>query len=192
MAGDQLVSRVFDEIRVGDSASTTRMLSWKDIELFAAASGDVNPTHLDEDYARRFGGGEVTGHSLWAAALVSSLLGNELPGPGTVYAAQDLRFHGRLLVGDYATKQLIDAEKAFGVIGGEKPGVMTKRAKWAFAPKEGADTFIKQSGGAPGTFDTAMKATYEDMYQDTKMIRDRRAAKRKAMEQQKTMEHSHK
>jgi len=102
------------------------------------------------------------------------------------------RFPKAILVGDYATKQLIDAEKAFWVIGGEKPGVMTKRAKWAFATKEGADTFIKQSGGAPGTFDTAMKATYEDMYQDTKMIRDRRAAKRKAMEQQKTMEHSHK
>ena len=49
---------------------------------------------------------------------------------------------------------------------------------------------MKQSGGAPGTFDTAMKATYEDMYQDTKMIRDRRAAKRKAMEEQKAKEHS--
>ena len=102
------------------------------------------------------------------------------------------RFPKAMMVGDYATKQLIDAEKAFWVIGGDKPGVMTKRAKWAFATKEGADAFIKQANGAPGTFDAAMKATYEDMYQDTKMIRDRRAAKRKAMEQQKTMEHSHK
>jgi len=102
------------------------------------------------------------------------------------------RFPKAIMVGDYSTKQLTDAEKAFWVIGGEKPGVMTKRAKWAFATKEGADGFIKQSGGSAATFDMAMKATYEDMYQDTKMIRDRRAAKRKAMEQQKTMEHSHK
>ena len=100
------------------------------------------------------------------------------------------RFPKAIMVGDYSTKQLIDAEKAFWVIGGEKPGVMTKRAKWAFATKEGADAFIKQSGGAPGTFDVAMKATYEDMYQDTKMIRDRRAAKRKAMEEQKRKEQS--
>jgi len=100
------------------------------------------------------------------------------------------RFPKAIMVGDYSTKQLIDAEKAFWVIGGDKPGVMTKRAKWAFATKEGADAFIKQASGTPGTFDAAMKATYEDMYQDTKMIRDRRAAKRKAMEEQKRKEHS--
>jgi copper chaperone NosL len=99
------------------------------------------------------------------------------------------RFPKSMLVGDYSTKQLIDAEKAFWVIGGDKPGVMTKRAKWAFATKEGADAFIKQASGAPATFDAAMKATYEDMYQDTKMIRDRRAARRKAMEEQKAKEH---
>jgi copper chaperone NosL len=88
-------------------------------------------------------------------------------------------------VGDYGTKELIDAEKAFWVIGGNKPGVMTKRAKWAFTTKDGAEVFVKESGGSSATFDGAMKATYEDMYQDTKTIRERRAARKKAMEQQK-------
>jgi nitrous oxide reductase accessory protein NosL len=77
-------------------------------------------------------------------------------------------------VGDYKSKALIDAEKAFWVIGGSKMGVMTKRAKWAFEKKEDAENFIKESGGENATFDIAMKAAYEDMYQDTKMIREKR------------------
>jgi hypothetical protein len=81
-------------------------------------------------------------------------------------------------VGDYGTKKLIDAETAGWVIGGSKPGVMTKRGKWAFEKKEDAQNFIKQNGGELGTFDEAMKATFEDMYADTKMISDKRKAKR--------------
>jgi copper chaperone NosL len=77
-------------------------------------------------------------------------------------------------VGDYNTKALIDAEKAVWVIGGNKPGVMTKRAKWAFADKGAADAFVKENQGKVATFDEAMKATYEDMNDDTKMIRERR------------------
>ena len=79
-----------------------------------------------------------------------------------------------ILVADLQSKKLIDAEKAYWVIGGTKPGVMTKRAKWAFEKKETADQFIKDSGGAPADFDQAIKASYEDMYADTKMIRERR------------------
>ena len=77
-------------------------------------------------------------------------------------------------VGEYNSKALIDAEKASWVIGGSKMGVMTKRAKWAFDKKEDAEKFIKENGGENATFDVAMKAAYEDMYQDTKMIREKR------------------
>ncbi|OGW55367.1 MAG: NosL family protein [Nitrospirae bacterium RBG_13_43_8] len=87
-------------------------------------------------------------------------------------------------VGDYNTKNLIDAEKAFWVIGGNKMGVMTKRAKWAFEKKEDAEKFIKENGGTLATFDEAMKAAYEDMYADTKMIQEKRK-----MMRQKMMEH---
>jgi hypothetical protein len=74
------------------------------------------------------------------------------------------------------------------VVGGNKPGVMTKRAKWAFENKADADAFIKENGGTPASFEEAVKLSYEDMYQDTKMIRERR--KMKKMHQMKeTREH---
>jgi copper chaperone NosL len=91
-------------------------------------------------------------------------------------------------VGDFKTKKLIDAEKAVWVIGGSKPGVMTKRAKWAFESKADAEAFINDNGGKPASFDEAIKASYEDMYADTKMIRE----KRKMMKKMKApAEHKH-
>ena len=95
-----------------------------------------------------------------------------------------------LFVGDYKTKDLIDAEQAVWVIGGSKPGVMTKRAKWAFKTKGDAEAFIKEFGGSYATFEEAMKASYDDMYQDSKMIREKRAMKRKTMEENKAGGHS--
>jgi len=81
----------------------------------------------------------------------------------------------RLLeVGDFNSNNLIDAEKAFWVIGGNKPGVMTKQAKWAFEKKENAEKFIAENGGTLVTFDEAMNAAYQSMYEDTKMIREKR------------------
>ena len=77
-------------------------------------------------------------------------------------------------VGDFNTKELIDAEPAVWVIGGDRMGVMTKRAKWSFADKAGAEAFIKEHGGQLADFETAAKASYEDMYHDTRMIREKR------------------
>ena len=91
-------------------------------------------------------------------------------------------------VGDYQTKELVDAEKAVWVIGGSKMGVMTKNAKWAFGKTEEANAFVTANGGNISTFDQAMKAAYEDMYADTKMIRE----KRKAMKQTTTEHKEHK
>lgn len=85
------------------------------------------------------------------------------------------------MVGDYATKELINAEKASWVLGGSKMGVMTKRAKWAFAAKEGAEKFVSADGGSLVSFDEAVKASYEDMNADTKMIREKRKMKRMQM-----------
>ena len=82
-----------------------------------------------------------------------------------------------IMVGDYATKSLIDAEKAVWVMGGNKMGVMTKRAKWAFEKKGEAESFVKENGGILASFDEVMKAAYEDMYADTKMIREKRKMK---------------
>ena len=76
-----------------------------------------------------------------------------------------------------ATQSLVDAETALWVLGGTKPGVMTRRGKWAFAEKAAAEAFVKENGGHVATFDDAIKAAYEDMYQDMKAIREKRKAK---------------
>jgi copper chaperone NosL len=88
-------------------------------------------------------------------------------------------------VADYNTKKLADAEKATWVIGGKKPGVMTKVAKWAFENPEDAKAYVKDNEGKVASFEDAMKTTYEDMYTDTKMIRAKKAEMKKKMEQEK-------
>lgn len=84
-------------------------------------------------------------------------------------------------VADLITRQLIDAETATWVVGGSKPGVMTKRAKWAFAERASAEAFVKDNGGKVATFEEAIQAAFEDMYQDVKMIREKRKAMKTKM-----------
>ncbi len=80
-----------------------------------------------------------------------------------------------LYAADYHTKKLIDAKKASWVIGGSRAGVMTSRAKWAFEKRSEAEGFTGKYGGKIATFDDAMKATFQDMYEDIKLVRQRRA-----------------
>jgi copper chaperone NosL len=68
-------------------------------------------------------------------------------------------------VGDYATRVLLDAEKAFWVLGGDKMGVMSIRGKWAFGSRKDAEQFIRKHGGAITSYDEVMKAVFEDMYE---------------------------
>ena len=94
-------------------------------------------------------------------------------------AAIDMALHTektilKITVGDYDTKKQIDADNAFWVIGGDRMGVMTARAKWAFETKDGADNFMQEHGGRPSNFREVIKAAFEDMYQDTLMIRKKR------------------
>lgn len=83
-----------------------------------------------------------------------------------------------IMVGDYQTKKLIHAETAYWVIGGEKTGVMTKRAKWAFENSQDAEAFLIENGGERAVFDDAVKASFEDMYEDIQMIRQKRHSSR--------------
>ena len=82
-------------------------------------------------------------------------------------------------VGDFATRRLIDAEQAVWVIGGAKPGVMTRNPKWAFAGKDAAEAFVRENGGRLATFDEAITAACGDLYQDNKMVRERRKMRKK-------------
>jgi copper chaperone NosL len=81
-------------------------------------------------------------------------------------------------VGDFQTRQLIDAETAIWVLEGAKPGVMSKRGKWAFGKKADAEAFLAVNGGRLAAFEQAVKMAYEDMYEDTLAIRARRKAKK--------------
>lgn len=95
-----LVNVPYDALRVGQTAEQSRTLGRDDIAAFAAVSGDVNPAHLDPAYAEttRFHG--VVAHGMWGAALISRLLGTCLPGPGTIYLGQTLRFLRPVRIGD--------------------------------------------------------------------------------------------
>jgi phosphate acetyltransferase/phosphate butyryltransferase len=96
-------NRPFDEIAVGDSACMERMLTQQDIQLFAVLSGDSNPQHLDAGFAASTCFHGIIAQGMWGGALISALLGTRLPGPGTIYKGQTLRFLGPIRVGDTLT-----------------------------------------------------------------------------------------
>ncbi|HEY2187904.1 MAG TPA: bifunctional enoyl-CoA hydratase/phosphate acetyltransferase [Caldimonas sp.] len=100
---DVIRNRTFDEIRVGDHASIERTLSAADIQLFAAMSGDLNPQHIDAEFAASTRYQGVIAHGMWGAALISAVLGTRLPGAGTVYERQTLNFRAPIRVGDTLT-----------------------------------------------------------------------------------------
>ena len=93
----------FDELRLGLRARLTRHVTQDTIDEFARSTGDVNPAHLDPDYARgtRFGG--VIAHGMWSGALISAVLGTLLPGPGTIYLEQSMRYRRPVRPGDTLT-----------------------------------------------------------------------------------------
>jgi phosphate acetyltransferase/phosphate butyryltransferase len=97
---DRIENRTFDELKVGDSASISRTLTQKDIELFAIMSGDVNPAHVDEEFAKSDMFHKIIAHGMWGGALISTVLGTQLPGPGAIYLAQSLRFLRPVGLGD--------------------------------------------------------------------------------------------
>lgn len=101
----------YDEIEIGQSASYTRTLTERDVVLFAAVSGDVNPVHLDADFAKDTMFGERIGHGMWTGAIVSAALALVLPGPGCIYLSQSLRFRRPVKLGDTVTVKLSVADK---------------------------------------------------------------------------------
>lgn len=93
-------NKTFDEIQVGDMANLSRTLTREDIELFAIMSGDVNPAHVDPEYAKQDMFHEIIAHGMWGGALISTILGTKLPGPGTIYLGQTLKFVSPVTIGD--------------------------------------------------------------------------------------------
>ncbi len=104
-------NRPFDEINVGDTAELSRTLSAQDIDAFAAVSGDVNPAHVDEAFAQEDVFHRVVAHGMWGGALISNVLGTQLPGPGTIYLDQTLKFLKPVGIGDTVTVRVTVTEK---------------------------------------------------------------------------------
>ena len=106
----------FDELSVGQKAEMSRVVGAADIEAFAEVSGDLNPVHLDEAYAKTTTFGERIAHGMLGASYISAILGTRLPGPGVIYLSQSLRFRRPVKIGDLvvarATITALDADKS--------------------------------------------------------------------------------
>lgn len=118
--GQPIRNRTFDELHIGDAAELCCVLTQRDIGLFAVVSGDVNPAHLDPEFAERSRFHGVIGHGMWGGALISAVLGTRLPGPGTIYLGQELRFKRPVRPGDAITARVtvreLRADKGVAVL----------------------------------------------------------------------------
>ena len=96
----------FEDLSEGQSAELTRVATAAVVEAFAELSGDTNPLHLDEAYARTTSFGQRIAHGMLAAAYISAVLGTKLPGPGAIYLSQNLRFRRPIRLGDPVTARV--------------------------------------------------------------------------------------
>lgn len=88
---------------VGQTASVTRTISESDVYLFAGVTGDLNPAHTNEEYAKTTHFKTRIAHGMLSAGLISAVLGMQLPGPGTIYTGQTLKFLAPVHIGDTIT-----------------------------------------------------------------------------------------
>lgn len=115
----QISNFTFDEITIGQSASYTKEVTEGDVQMFAAISGDKNPVHLDESFAAGTQFGERIAHGMLTGAFISAAIAMELPGPGSIYLGQTIRFTRPVKLGDTITVNLEVTEKK------EKRGFVT-------------------------------------------------------------------
>jgi acyl dehydratase len=101
----------YDVLEVGQTASNSKTVEERDIQLFAAVSGDRNPVHLDAEYAATTMFKERIAHGMFSGALISAAVACELPGPGTIYLGQQMRFTAPVKLGDTLTVRLEILEK---------------------------------------------------------------------------------
>lgn len=103
---DTLENITYDELQEGDSATYVKTLTEDELVLFAAVSGDVNPLHLDSEFAAGSSYHERIAHGMWSGSLISAALATVMPGPGTVYLEQSLTFRQAVKVDDTLTVNL--------------------------------------------------------------------------------------
>ena len=94
------------KFKVGDSAEMTKRITEADIQAFAEVTGDHNPIHLDDEFAKTTRFGRRIAHGMLTASLISSVLANKLPGEGSVYLGQSLQFVAPVFPGDEVTARV--------------------------------------------------------------------------------------
>ncbi|WP_375737976.1 MaoC family dehydratase [Pseudomonas boanensis] len=107
----QVTNIPYDALEVGQKASFAKTVEERDIQLFAAVSGDRNPVHLDAEYAAGTMFKERIAHGMFTGALISAAIACEMPGPGSIYLGQQLRFTRPVKLGDRLTVELEILEK---------------------------------------------------------------------------------
>ena len=98
--------RSFEELRVGDAAEMAKTVTEADVVLFAGVTGDFNPVHVDAVAGERSMFGTRVAHGMLSAGFISAVLGMRLPGPGSVYLSQSLRFTKPVRIGDTVTARV--------------------------------------------------------------------------------------
>ena len=107
----QVTNIPYDKLEVGQQASLDKRVEERDIQLFAAVSGDNNPVHLDAAFAAETMFKERIAHGMFSGALISAAIACRLPGPGTIYLGQQLKFTRPVKLGDTLTVKLEVLEK---------------------------------------------------------------------------------
>ncbi len=108
---EYIENRTYDQINIGDSASLTRTITEEDITVFGILSGDRNPAHFDQEYAEGSMFKRRIAHGMISGALISAVLGMQLPGPGTIFISQTVRFRRPVYIGDTITVTITVTEK---------------------------------------------------------------------------------
>ena len=98
-----MIGKTIDELKVGDTSEIQKTISETDVYLYAGITGDLNPAHLNEEYARGTFFKTRIAHGMLIAGLISTILGNKLPGPGTIYTHQSVDFLAPVRFGDTIT-----------------------------------------------------------------------------------------
>ncbi len=98
-----MTGKTIDELKVGDSAKFSKTISESDVYLFAGITGDFNPAHVDEDYAKNTYFKRRIAHGMLTASFISTVIGTMLPGPGTIYMHQAVNFLAPVYIGDTIT-----------------------------------------------------------------------------------------
>ncbi len=98
-----MIGKTIDELTVGEQASFSKTISESDVYLYAGITGDFNPAHIDEAYAQTTAFKTRIAHGMLTAGFISNLLGTRLPGPGSIYMSQNLKFLAPVTIGDTIT-----------------------------------------------------------------------------------------